>query len=113
MDEWEAKYKALLKAIMLLSDVENAEVLIRKSIAMSKATKLEIERCFPTMLSSLEEPSKTLLGFPIETGDWMPANKAMIFGNFGAVITDFQTGECKVASKEDLEKALRNITEGS
>lgn len=81
MNEWEAKYKALAAGVDDPKLVENAEKL-----------------------------PKDLFGFPVESADWLPANKVMIFGSFGAIITDLQTGKSKAVSKEDLEKILRNIT---
>lgn len=109
MNEWEAKYKALAAGVKDPKLIENAELIVKDAIEISNKSGVSLEWVLDGILQKVAKRSQ-LLNFPIIVGDWLPANKAMIFGSFGAVITDLQTGECKVASKEDLKKVLRNIT---
>lgn len=108
MDEWEAKYKILASGVADSKAVEKAERLFNDAKKLSLKNGLSLEYVVETMIHFAYKPE--MLGFPLESAEWMPANKAMAFGNFGAVIIDLKTGKCKVASKEDLEKALRNVT---
>lgn len=112
MDEWEAKYK-ILASSLTKEQVESGGRLLEKAKSLSLNSSVSFAQAVELVIaaSRLSPTKPTYLGFPIEVAEWMPANKAMVFGKFGAVIMDFETGECKVASKEVLEKALRNITE--